>query len=381
MKKNLAFTTIVASVFAMSLVACDGGNGSKGKGGYVKALTIAAKNVTAGSGFDGVMTTNTSFTIEATFDPVDADKELDITWTISKDVFSYTLSEDKKTVTLTAINEGDTTVSANMYGENFEDIYSNKLKFRVENQHKKNADFQKGETSYNGKNININELYTNAGAPHMNNIGGAHVLVVPFGFQESKYVSKQTPELIERISTVFTGTREEIRAKGGWESLQSFYQTSSYGKSQFEAWVCPNWCVYNQNCDSLGGGANAARYATSWYKTEYAKTNHGALGADAHPITWFDSNQDGYIDLIWMVYSHETGASGGDWWAYVTYMQGSSASVSSPNPMTLGWAGIQWLDAACNGYDSHTFIHETGHTYGLDDYYDYNHTPETRMLA
>ena len=178
----------------------------------------------------------------------------------------------------------------------------------------------------------------------------------------------------QHLYTVFTGTREEIRAKGGWESLQSFYQTSSYGKSQFEAWVCPNWCVYNQNCDSLGGGPGAARYATSWYKTEYAKTNHGALGADAHPITWFDSNQDGYIDLIWLVYSHETGQSGGDWWAYVTYMQGSSASVSSPNPMTLGWAGIQWLDAACNGYDSHTFIHETGHTYGLDDYYDYNHT-------
>ena len=374
MKKRITITAIVASIFAMSLTACGGDKSNAGgNGGYVKELALTVENATAADGFDGVMNTGASFTVKANFTPANANKELDITWSYSEDIFSCVKSEDGKTLTLTAIDEGDSTVSAHMYGEQFADIYSNVLKFRVENQHKTNADFEKGKTEYNGKAINRDSLYRLANAPHLNNQGGAHVLIVPFGFQDAKWQAKQTTDMIDRIKTTFTGSREEIRAKGGWESLQSFYQTSSYGISQFEAWVCPNWCVYTGNTESLGGGANAASFARNWYNTEYAKANHGQLGADAHPLTWFDSDQDGFIDLIWLVYSHDTGASGGDWWAYVTYTN-SSSNVSNPSVKTLGWAGIQWLDESCNGYDSHTFIHETGHTFGLDDYYDYNHT-------
>ena len=41
--------------------------------------------------------------------------------------------------------------------------------------------------------------------------------------------------------------------------------------------------------------------------------------------------------------------------------------------MTLAWASTSFM-ADFNGYDPHTFIHETGHTLGVNDFYDYNNT-------
>ena len=179
---------------------------------------------------------------------------------------------------------------------------------------------------------------------------------------------------------------EEMEKLGAWESLATFYNKSSYGKSVFEGAVLPTWVTYEgtsaQFMSKSGGnlGPYASDYARNWYIAEYAKENHGALGADAKPLKYFDNNGDGFIDLIWIVYSHPTGSTE-DWWAYVTYT-GNSSNKTKPTVKTLGFASIDWMDKAFGGYDPHTFIHETGHTYGLDDYYDYiSKENEEKLLA
>ena len=242
--------------------------------------------------------------------------------------------------------------------------------------------FNLAKTTYtkNGveMDLNVNTLYKNAGAPHQDPLGENHVLVVPFGFTDSTLTPKQNAETIERINKTFFGTEEEMKALGAQTSLATFYKTSSYGKTEFQGTVLPEWCVYNgtsqQFYSASGGnlGPYAAQYARDYYIKEYAKAGHGALGADAKPLSYFDSNNDGYIDLVWIVYSHPTGTTE-DWWAYVTYT-GSRPDTTNPTVNTLGFASIDWMSNSCNGYDFHTYTHETGHTYGLPDYYDYNST-------
>lgn len=248
---------------------------------------------------------------------------------------------------------------------------------------KTNEDFEYAKTSYvkDGKeyDLNMNTLYTNQGAPHLDPLVEQHVMVVPFGFKDSSLQAVQNDATIERIRTTFFGTKEEIASVGGWMSVSDYFKGSSYGKSDFEGQVIPTWCVYDGTADdfyaanSSNLGISAAEYARNWYLSEYNKENHGSLGADAKDLTYFDANKDGKIDLIWIVYSQPTDHVNQRWWAYVTYKT-NAANLDAPTVNTLGWASIDWMSQAFNGYDPHTYIHETGHTYGLDDYYDYSNT-------
>lgn len=255
---------------------------------------------------------------------------------------------------------------------------------------KTNEDFTTAKTTYMDEfdkehNLNMNTIYDNAGQPHNMNLNDpenpSHVMIVPFGFDDPATDPTETAENRDRIETAFLGTDEEIAEVGGCYSVQSFYNQSSYGKSAFNGTVLPNWVEYPGSADDFeascgeAAGAYASNYVRKWYIAEYSKdSNHGSLGADAEPLSYYDSNDDGYIDLMWTVYSkpYESGGLGNNWWAYVTMTGNQPGTVGAPNVATLGWASISFLDEGYSGYDTHTFTHETGHTFGLEDYYDYN---------
>ncbi len=252
-------------------------------------------------------------------------------------------------------------------------------------------DLSKGKTTYkkadgSEADLNIDTLYRNANNPHLNPVaqGGQHVFVAPFAFQSGtndvdKKAIDATEELRDKIVTTFTASDEEMAQKtdGACYSVESFYKHSSYGIAKFECDVMP-WITYNGTasqfmaaCGNSSAGVTAAEYCRTWYLTEYAKDSHGALGVDAKPFSYYDADNDGFMDLIWVVYAYPYSTTDTSfWWAYVTYTS-NNANLTSPSVKTLGWASTNFMSKA-NGYDSHTFIHETGHTFGLDDYYDYN---------
>ena len=246
----------------------------------------------------------------------------------------------------------------------------------VDPNEKTNKDFEKAKTTYIGDDGNEypltrNTLYTNSGDPHLDSTQPQRVLVIPVGFNNNAYKDIQTPEKIKQIERTFFASDEEMAELGGWKSVSSYYTQSSFGKAKFEGKVAQSWMIWpGQETAQDCSGVNAANKGVEWYKTEYAKENHGALGADAEPLSYFDANKDGYIDLVWIVYSHPTTDVNG-FWAYVTYTSNNPGTSNNPVAKTLGYASIDWMEQKFNGYDSHTYIHETGHTFGLDDYYCY----------
>ncbi len=253
----------------------------------------------------------------------------------------------------------------------------------VEPSGKTNKDFEKAKTTYTDKHgvertLNMQTIYQNTDSPHLDPLENQNILVVPFGFTDAGLQDVQSEENVERIKTIFFGEKEEIEQNNGWLSVTDYYNKASYGKAQFKGDILPTWLNYNKSSsefikDARGNaGIYAAEHARTRYVEEYGKPGHGLLGEDAKPITHYDANNDGFIDCVWVVYSHPIVQST-DWWAYVTYT-GNKSNMATPNVKTLGWASIGFADHAFNGYDPHTFIHESGHLFGLDDYYDYKNT-------
>ena len=370
MKKSKIVTFILAA--ATLLVGCQ-------QAPKLTSITLTADDKTLASDtYDIVFKSDTAETT-ATFTYTDANVAADFSWISSnKDVCTVSKGSGTNQVKIKAKGSGEAEVYVTSQG-----INSNALKVKVNGlEYKTNDDFKMAKTTYINegnveKPLNMNTIYSNQNAPHLDPLVEQHVLVVPFGFTDDNLQAVQNAETIERIRKTFFGTSEELAEVGGWESLASFYNKSSYGLSEFKGNVLNTWCVYPDTAAKFtasasgGQGIKAAEYIRNWYVEEYAKENHGDLGADAEPFTYYDANKDGFLDLVWVVYSHPTDHSNQTYWAYVTYTS-NAANKSKPAVKTLGWASIDWMNTSCNGYDPHTFIHETGHTYGLDDYYDYN---------
>ena len=211
--------------------------------------------------------------------------------------------------------------------------------------------------------------------------GNIKLLVIPVKIKG--YESVATQSNLQRIQNTFFGETEDT----GWESVSSFYKKSSYGALNITGVVPDQWydcgmtTTQIKNLTAPAGTPNASSFdptwtilknAVSWYKETYHDD-----------CTSFDVDHDGYIDGVWLVYgspNHKNDSSLDQklWWAYnfKDYSVAGASVVANPVAYSYCWASYDFMDngeyepkGGLKSVDAHTYIHETGHLMGLEDYY------------
>ncbi len=190
--------------------------------------------------------------------------------------------------------------------------------------------------------------------------GNPSILVIPVDFTD--YLAPTN--MAKNIETAFFGTSAET----GWESLASYYKKASYGALNITGTVLPVFSTGKKSTyyDSIeDGDYEILKAALTYYDAtiDYSK---------------YDSDGDGYIDAIYLVYSCEINREDDNsmWWAYTSeYVTDDYEYYDSVEADFYLLAGYDFLDETfASGYNPtynlETFIHETGHLLGLDDYYD-----------
>lgn len=209
-----------------------------------------------------------------------------------------------------------------------------------------------------GYDTETDTLYgVNRGLP---STGNPHVLVIPIEFTDYKAPSN----MVQTLETALFGTSTDT----GWESLTSYYQKASYGKLNISGDVLPVFSTGNKSTyyDKIeNGDYEIIKAALEYYDAtiDYSK---------------YDSDNDGFIDAIYLVYTCAINRESSDsmWWAYTSeYYTDDYEYYDGVEADFYLLAGYDFLEEVFASeydptYNLETFIHETGHLLGLDDYYD-----------
>lgn len=197
--------------------------------------------------------------------------------------------------------------------------------------------------------------------------GDSKLLIVPIiipGYELSDYAKVSAD-----LEKTFFGESNETY----WESVSSYYQKSSYGQLNLEGRVMPWYDARNsgiQDANSINV-SNVTRIISD--ALDYYDTSLSSSVADD-----YDSDKDGFIDSVWCVYSAPNylvdGSLNDSYWAFT----GWNENTNNSNFSVYGWASYEFMYYNYNLdesiLDAHTFIHETGHMLGLNDYYNYDGT-------
>ena len=206
-------------------------------------------------------------------------------------------------------------------------------------------------------------------------IGEAKILVFAVDFPDQP-ISNASSVLAD-INIAFNGSSDDLV----YESLHSYYLKSSYNKLNITADIYGFYRA--QNDSSYYETLNDEYYATDPNTGQYLYPNASHPDSDLiyELLTYYDdvidysqydSNNDGYIDGVYVIYNHDVSyESGSDlWWAYQYYYMYYD-TFDGVDPNYYVWMGLDFFYEGDEGINARTLIHESGHMLGLDDYYDY----------
>ncbi len=240
------------------------------------------------------------------------------------------------------------------------------------------SEYEVEKIEKNSKNT-YNTLWNNWGYPHLNSVGEQKLLVIPVIVKD--YTEAVTDKTLEDLNKVFFGSSDDV----DYESVSSYYEKSSYGRFKLSGEVTP-WfdCGYTSKEIATYKDPELTNSSIVDYGTyrileealEWVKETQKSID-----LTDYDTNNDGFVDSVYLVYSAETflgdnslAQYGTAFWNFTFYdvTNEGKGNVESPVGMTYSWSSVQTMYAGPYSAkpDAHTYIHEFGHALGLSDYYD-----------
>ncbi len=251
------------------------------------------------------------------------------------------------------------------------------------------------EISANPASCNYSDFVENSAYPISStpSKGNAKILVIPVWFTDStNFITSDKRENVRSdIEKVYFGSSSDT----GWHSVKSYYEEESLGTLTLTGTVSDwyecgkSYSKYGKetpNSESSVPNTSAlVETATEWYFT-----NHSSESKKD-----YDCDHDGYLDGVMLIYAapdYDTlnRSSYDNLWAYCFWVQDYAAqNVNNPGVNAFFWASYDFMygqevassrtgktyragDTSHCSIDAHTYIHEMGHMFGLEDYYDYS---------
>ena len=253
------------------------------------------------------------------------------------------------------------------------------------------ADFDVDKVDVDGKTIMQQcykdySKYTVYNIDYCPNQGNIKLLIIPVWFSDSSsYIGTSNKEQVRQdIKTAYLGTNSET----GWRSVKTYYEELSNNAVTITGTVS-NWYSTSYSASEAGRDSeittSLVTSATDWYFNNNKSDKRSN----------YDSDNNGYIDAVMLIYgapdySSLNNDSLDNLWAYCYWLQEVNETLT-PMPNAFFWASYDFMYSSgsfmkptpagtnygagdtshCN-IDAHTYIHEMGHIFGLEDYYDYS---------
>ncbi|MFA6583588.1 MAG: fibronectin type III domain-containing protein, partial [Elusimicrobiaceae bacterium] len=146
---------------------------------------------------------------------------------------------------------------------------------------------------------------------------------------------------------------------GAYGSLRNYYYNSSYGKLELSGGLVLGWQKLLMRRSSVAG--------TKAERENIIKT---ALANYAGSVDFsqYDSDGDGYVDDLIVVWSGDNGGWGDFWWSYTDTIVDASFTYNGVKFRNYSW---QWEKYGTAQFDVMTATRLMANSLGIPDYYDY----------